>query len=682
MTKNTEQIDDAEIDLRDDVGSEGSLHLLQKLGFGCLVTAVIALCVSVAIEFINLLFHGWPLHPLEDGILAGIIFIIIAFLFFLVYEVISFRSKSREDKQSSYRFFLYQLVTFGILMLSLRAFGLHHTPKSAESAAATVTVTNSNSSEEKKEGQPVLVTKLTLGDKQGPSTASEDTNRNIAEMAAIMILFLLAELAAFIAHDLNKTKTMVQELGKTAGDAAWNTRTAATTLLKSLDNINVTNDKLDQMGVVARVQNLHSFVRSEANALIGAWGMRAESKSDTGDQRQLVTERIWKILLKEYLKEEFAEFSPNEKVLADIPKSVLPINNNFQDISFIATSVGFYAKLLTSIVQGFTLILDQDRGRKQQYGDNKRFPKSLGTSEVDNGTDKRKLCMAIVTNALPAHCWNWAKAEGNWCSYDPINSYRESMSAAVKAGAHIDRVLLVYQDGLPQGAKPLSDDAKFFEAYKGVYWREELLKEMMSNWYLLSKEDEEDYTPQPSSSNFKKSGKGTLFTQAYSDFPLPVRQAANQDAQTFFPMIKLLSPPNERKEYTAGIKKWKIHKLYDEYLKLHVSNDNPGISPEGTFWRFPVTEKEILQLGGRHDIMFIGLGERPTGSAGLWTKEGKGAESVDWGICLMSSMNSVTQTMFLTVISGESVQSHFDHFQGILHDNICFTANRLLRPDN
>jgi hypothetical protein len=700
----------------------------------------------------------------------AIFLILVAFTALLASTIISAINNRDEAKK---RFAYYQIVTFLILVLSLLAFAFHHIEGGRQPPAG--------------QNDPGVA-----GEHNDQISAQSDdlldVPRNVAEMSAIMVLFLLAELAAFIANDLIKARTTLDTLDETVGTAATNTKNAAATIQVNLQRLDKNAESIKQLQLVISIASLHPDVFHETVDLVKAWGDRvpaslvSKNQNPGGAQDYAVSNQCWRILLREYLKEELIDIAPpmsfSARTSPGIPASVMPIDEidimtlseddrkrishtKPGDFSFIATTVGFYAKLLAKLVDGLSKAAEELSKETQQ---------------------KQKLCMAIVTNMLPAHCWDWPMPDRSWRSYDPINSYRESMLKAVSKSAQIDRVLLVYDDPKSpflfgaddftvdkdtravrliqklQSEEALSkylrnmlsdvtkqlleqhvtteqptkeflialaedfnrllednslhDEASFkqvilsdetkrllnqqpghddlirlnrllledaypheieksltkpslytaHEANEGYFWRRMLLDQMLDTWYLLSpqKPRSDKLTCSPS---FEKE-QGQLGTDAYPSFPFPIQCAATGESGSVYPIIV---DGNSTVSFTdhAG-KNWEARKLSEEYDALH--------GETGICWRLPLNDTSLNILNGRHDIMFIGLGTGRDEPEGLWNDE-----YCDWGICLMSSMNPVTETMLLTVISGESVKSNYEWCKTKLDAKMNWVGNRINR---
>ena len=544
-----------------------------------------------------------------------------AFIFFFLASVLYAIS---EPSATTWRHVAYQIAAFFILALSLRAFGLHHPIQTllGEPVNESRSLNNSNPSEGTR-GQ----------------TAIEDTGKenlvaanSITEIAAIMILFVLAELAAFVGHDVNRATHFLGELGKSASQAADRTAQASRSLDIGLKQLEDTTVKISQLRLVASVAMLHPTVLDEAINLVHEWGGRAPAQFIGESAREsTVSGLCWRTLLKEYIKEEILDVAPRE-IEQGIPKSVRPVDSySITDVSFIATNVGFYAKFLSSLVDNL-----------------------LQEKKVSD-----KLCIGIITNVLPAHYWNWPMPDKCWNSYGPIDTYRQSLIKAVDNGSQVDRVLLVFDD-------PLSEDngnGQLFDAHNDTFWRHQLLNQMLGSWSILMRSEDQTLKDETLNCSPSFAGEnGAIGTQAYADFPGPIKSAATRDYGSLYPMITSSSTTLYNDYVDVP---WLATPIIEIYKKLHGKN--------GGYWKLPLDSASLNLFEGRHDIMFIGLGAGSGEKEGLWAKEAV----CDWGMCLMSSMSPTSETMFLTAISGESVIKQYEWCYERLHRKVNWGANKL-----
>lgn len=595
--------------------------------------------------------------PLELSIpFLAIVLIIGAALLFLIASAWWAATAKTGAKQS---FVLYQLVAFLILVLSLLAFALHHREgegtNNPGSTAATTSATPTTTTTPASQGQHQITTH-----------AGMDWQRNVAEMSAIMVLFLLAELAAFIAHDMIEARRTLRILDSTVGKAAKDTDTASDAITLNLQRLDQNAESIRQLQLVISIATLHPDVFQGTVNLVKAWGDRVPTPSvsinqTTPDGRQFaVSDHCWRILLQEYLKEELYDIAPANippnGTPHRIPVSVRPVKDvdlteedrktikptDEADVSYIATTVGFYAKLLARLVD------------------------DLSKAAAEAGEDQ-KLCMAIVTNMLPAHCWDWPMSDWSWRSYDPISSYRESMIRAVGKGAEIDRVIMVYAD--PSDEVQDSTAPEFYMPFdtktqEGYFWRKALLDKMLADWHRLSPVGADKKDTLICSDNFADAN-GQIGRTALDSFPPPIKQAAEQkgDSGRVYPIIEGDAPQEGYTDHNED--KWQSKKLSEEYYEsLHGRN--------GKCWMLPLNNYSLNTFRGRHDMMFIGLGPGSKEKKGLWNDK-----SCDWGICLMSSMNPTTETMLLTVITGKSVGWNYEWCKNRLNETMTWDGFRL-----
>ena len=283
------------------------------------------------------------------------------------------------DHEHRFRHVVYQSAAFIVLALSLRAFGLHETAKDIGAWEASLNA------------------------------------KSVGELAAVMILFILVEVAAFVAQDVDEARIQIIDVGeevkkieKTVKEVALEMKTTAE-------------------GLIA-LAHLDPSVMTEAIALTRLWSRRAPN---LGEKSAGIAQRCWRILLRTYLQEEQHDFWPSGRDramrLEGIPRRVRPVGDDVspEDVSYFATNVGFYVKYLAALVHE----LQKGKG------------------------DNEKVCIAVVTNVLPAHWWNWTFAADEWRAYTAIENLRKEMRKIVQEGAQVDRVIAVAleKDTVPQG---------------------------------------------------------------------------------------------------------------------------------------------------------------------------------------------------------------------------------------
>lgn len=479
-----------------------------------------------------------------------------------------------------------------------------------------------------------------------PHVGDDNSRKAVAEMAAVMILFILAELAAFVGRDVHEATdslhTTIAEL-KTMRESVTAASESATKssngIAESANKLGqVTYEMRDQLIMAASVTQLHPGVHGELAELISGWSQRVPAKSNGADE---LASYCWRTLLKQYLREELIDIRPQSLVVEGIPESVQPLNGTPEEhVSYIATNIGFYAKFLASLLK--------DVSQESQERANK------------------KLCLAVVTSVLPAQWWDWPNTRDKWFRYQPIVQYRDSLKNATASGARIDRVILVERHdnhspseqqagGLTgQPSMQVNEEQRAINP-QCTLWSESLLNEMLDNWLLLTNPDQDSV---PCGDGYRE--YCNLQENQDFEYPKQVLSAASEVSERRVVPI-VLSTNGTETQYKSG-DGWTACKLRAAYKELH------GVG--GKCWKLATSKGSDL-LGGRHDVVFVG--EMDTGQnhdrRGLWEpRRSENEKFLKWGMCLMSSMSPDSETMFLTVITGESVKRHYDWVQKTLID--------------
>lgn len=518
--------------------------------------------------------------------------VVLAYLFYLVAAF-----AHPHDHHHRFRHVIYQSAAFIVLALSLRAFSLHE---------AVTEVRDS------------IIGAATHGGAAGaPMNAG-----SVGELAAVMILFILVEVAAFVAQDVDEARTHVKEAGAEVRDIAKTVAVSALEMKNAAEG-------LDRVIYQIALPHLDPSVLKEAIALTRLWSDRAPNLGETSPD---VSQRCWRILLKTYLQEEQHDFCPSRRDhsrrLEGIPHCVLPVGDiTEKDVSYFATNVGFYVKFLAALVH------------------------ELQTTKQEN----EKVCIAVVTNVLPAHWWNWTFAADEWRAYTAIEDLRRSMLDIAEGGAQVDRVIAV-----APAAAPDPDGRN----HLGL-WPERLLRDMLSDWQILADRDKGEETVS-CSTNFQEH-RGEIGTKAFSSFPQALQKGAlsNVPGARIYPMVTGQSLPT----YSTKNYRWTPKPLRDEYEKLQGAG--------GKCWSLMVNSQVERKLDGHFDVMFIGLGSKNTDTEdkGIW-----GTRDVKWGVCLMNSYDAAVETMFLSVISDQSASKQFAWWQEQLKDEVDWASVLLEAP--
>ena len=554
---------------------------VQFAGVFFLVIMVALSALFVASELVLLRKWGWTIS-------LTIALLVPTFFCFFYSALCKFReAKDKKDDAEAaieLRHVAYQAAAFLILALSLRAFGLR--------------------------------------DGHGAGDA-------IAEMASIMILFVLAEFAAFLGRDVHEAGQQLKKLQEAATKAAVTSESASQSVESSITSLKATADKFERLPLFASLSALHPQLLSDAGKLLEQWGQRVprENESNFADGNL-----CWKILLHEYIKEELSDirkFHQDDLESDDIPSSVRPVQGciaNVSDIACFATNVGFYARFLESLVNALP-----------------QATKITG----------HRPCIAIITNVLPAHWWNWPMPDGSWRQYGPIDKYRESMRHAAESGAQVDRIILV-EDQLP----PLTGGQR---ASANACFDAKMLDDMMKNWQIWS-------GPQsvlPCGSTLDSFGEFGSFLKEHLP---PEITKENIKGRNFYPIS---NTPCEKDSLQGAVNiPFHATPLSTKYSELH--------GPNGSCWRMSIGNDLTPwgHLEDHYDMMFIGVGKGRKGDEGLWTADVK----CEWTMCLMSSMSPTSETMFLTVVSGESAKRHHAWCCKRLHGHLNWATDCIVNP--
>jgi hypothetical protein len=522
---------------------------------------------------------------------------------FVAFLLASFCWAVFEWSRDAWKLVAYQIAAFLILALSLRAFGLHQMLSAADGHATL------------------------------------DTEKSTAEMAAIMILFILAELAAFVGHEVTETKTEFEKVTVRASEAAKTAASASNQFKTSLGDLSRTINDIDALRQYIATISLHPDVTRDATRLLEAWRRRVPPNApDTLDAS------CWRLLLSQYLQEELQDFEPqtiesdsgHSALEESVPYSVRPtIGFKPRDLSFIATNLGFYARLLEKLSLHIS-----------------------GALRGDDALRNSRLCIASITPVLPAHWWNFPNPDTNWRRHHVIDDYRRELSRVAADGhAQVDRVHLVYAN--ENGAAGAD---RLYERLDGVLWREELLDEMLDQWQI----GVYDATQRPAviacNANYARRN-GDLGKLVESTGPLPLRNALSHGTGSVYPMTTQSVNPATVTDHSHGL--WSFARLRKAYSRLY--------GRHSSCWKLALDQEWRTSLEGRFDFLFIGFGAGTNESSpgGLWQASGV---EVEWIYCLMSSMSPSSETMFLTVMSGESVQKQFSWCQKFLSDKVDWKA--------
>jgi len=573
-----------------------------------LATAVVILTaiLGIASIFVPYVLSVWAVRTTLFGV-------VIAYVLFLGAAFTTPRNVHR------FRYVTYQSAAFIVLALSLRAFSLHDVV--SEMALSTFGMTQHNEPAEqvKEKGSRAA-------EAVAPTRRAEPMDpKSVGELASVMILFILAEIAAFVAQDVDQARAQVKKAGDEVKQLSVEMRSEAENIGASVQ-------------LAQSVAQLHPPVMVEAIKIAQLWAKRAPN---LGKRIPTLAQQCWSILLQTYLQEEQHDFWPKNRKdpLEGVPRCVRPVSGNVpsEHISYFATNVSFYVKYLRNLVD------------------------ELQTKKAEN----QKICIAVVTNVLPAHWWNWPFAPNEWRAYTPMEDLRIEMEKIAMGGAQVDRVIAVTAKENGGAAPPASIErvAATSPAPNELgLWPEELLHEMLA-WKILI--PDKPPVTLSCSAGFR-AAQGEIGTIALDAFPAALRNAAISkvnDAR-IYPMTERSTSTTK---YKTNNQTWRSEPLRKEYRKLH--------GKSGHYWPLRVKEGLADDLDGHFDVMFIGLGPEATGnnSGGVWAPN-----DVTWGICLMNSYDARVETMFLSVMSDDSADKEYRWWQRKLAQLVDWDTSELL----
>ena len=518
-------------------------------------------------------------------VVAAMLAIVFAYVVFLI---AAFATPSNDKHR--FRHVAYQSAAFIVLALSLRAFALddvvHAIVRTAFGAA---------------KGRVAM-------------DAAMDA-KTVGELAAVMILFILVEVSAFVAQDVENARTAVT-------NARQQVYETATDMKRTAEQLGSTVDKIMKLGLATTMAELERSVMAEAIAVTQLWSMRAPNLRG---RTPTLSQECWRVLLQTYLQEERDDFLPKGR-LEGIPPSVRPVARHDEDVvvSYFATNVGLYVKFLAALVREL-------QQRK---------------------TADQKVCIAVVTNVLPAHWWNWTFSPTEWRAYTAMERLRIAMQEIVQGGAQVDRVIAVAPDRTAsQGPNELG------------LWPEDLLYEMLADWQILADRREGNRKETLDCSDDFVTSRQQIGEFAFARFPEALQKGSRSKSSggQIYPMTTV---PTQR-TYQTNNHRWTEIPLREEYQALQGS---------GRYWPLKVDHQVERKLDEHFDVMFIGLGPETTGKGreGLWS-----TDKVDWGVCLMNSYDASVETMFLSVISDLHARREYDWWRDRLSEAVDWEAGVL-----
>lgn len=508
----------------------------------------------------------------------------------------------------------YQIAVFLILALSLRAFVHDAEAEGDQPTHAAQTATSGFET-----GQP-------KGTK--PPTKTKHVMLTASELAAIMILFALAELAALLGKDVAQATDEIENVKREANLARTSMEYVRTSLDKSRSEIEKSQvaiqeaiSRLQLMQVPQAVEKMHTDVKSEVIALLEAWSKRAPSHYQKDEDPLL--HLAWRIFIREYVCEEAADFQPKQLQTEGVPIAAQPyptvgqsdgsiFNVTGEAIAYVATNVGFYARFLDRLVSAMTM-----------------------------SADGQHISVAVLTTVLPAYWWNWPRSTGRLLAYSPIEELRKTM-AEMPERVRSDRLILVREVG---GDQP----ASLSPAVENALEDEGLLHQMES-WWVAGALAGTDLLPCS-----EKLSKDEQFSKLAAKMPDSLRESVIKNGGSIHPLFT----ERPADPIVMDDRNWNVRPLIDDFMGLHKGG--------GNCWALPVSSDYLVkEMDGRYDFTFIGVSDTEAkGKLGAWSDD-----SIEWKFCLMTSASDKNETMFMTLVGGDAAAMQMKECRRRLKDGI------------
>lgn len=576
--------------------------------------ALIAIAAFSAVAAgLMIIFEIWESANLSKLIEAAYILILTSmggffFAAVLFAAVVQFARDDvrRRHRRGAWRHVGYQIAVFIILALSLRAFALH------DEEASPIPLPNQSAKVDTKGAAAQgRVTKVQAAARRVTLTASE--------LAAIMILFALAELAALLGKDVAYATDEIDEVRNDVKEARRSMEQTRATLVNSNTQMEISAAgiqsaseavskaiaTLEGMAIPLALEQMHTDVKVAILPLLKAWRKRASH--DVTDGADPLVHLAWRVFLESYADEERNDFAPNNLKTEGVPISAQPYETIHraggevyqvmgESVAYVATNIGFYATFLGNLVNKMS-------------------------SAADAG---QSISLAVLTTVLPAYWWNWPGSTGLEKAYTPIERLRttmEDMSESVRS----DRLILVRGDAAPAGPRQaaLSDAT--------------LLKRM-EGWHVakaLQGRDLIECSRQPDES----------VVAVMAKMPEELQKSLKDEPGAIYPLFEQL--PDQ--PLTMDGRDWTVAPLVDKFMELHKGG--------GGCWVLPIDDDFLVnkdKLDGRYDFTFIGIKDKEKGEEGkygAWTDE-----AVQWKFCVMTSASDKNESMFMTLIEGQAAE--------------------------
>jgi hypothetical protein len=441
-----------------------------------------------------------------------------------------------------------------------------------------------------------------------PQSSATDTFHRTKEMAAILLLFVLSELAALIFEQIIVVDQRSTDTTSTLARVSY-----------------ILERSIDSMNALLAFEKLHPEARDPLMKLCENY-TRLSPVGELG-KRDDSTSLALRTLVSTYLREEHKDITAKIRLEAyssaiAVPASVnlpqiigRPGDHSGDELHYFATNVGFYATMLSKLLSTLSI-------------------------HCNNELVDERVCMAVITNVLPVHWWDWPMTDKVWHSYEPIEAYRRAQNEAVQNGGRIDRLVL------------LSDDKDGKERH-GPLWTRSFAAEVETLFVSVKNAAPPSLHSVPINAEVDWKDDCFRYVKAAAKDPL-----VDKGATRVYPLY------SASKSFD-GSNCTQVLQLYKDTMHAN--------GPGGCTWYMPVKHSKLVAsgldgFGGAYDVMFIGTVKRnafdDNAGEGVWF----GKASPSWAVGFLSTMSPESATMFLAAVHGRLLTNTWDYFHTVVNN--------------
>lgn len=447
-----------------------------------------------------------------------------------------------------------------------------------------------------------------------------------AALASIIILFILSELGLLLFSEVREAKKVSRQLSDSLVLVS-NTHQSIHTQLNGVQTY--LQNVQDHLGnVYTGLQHVHSDVlglpwvskHAQLTSFEPAIPPRISrlfeiyekllGATPTGKESEM-RQPLLRVLLTKYLEEEEIDIGGTLKPCR-LPKGLTPPGSDYSEkVSFFATNIGFYAEFLRAAVR--------------------EISKEIGGDRVPT----RNPCLVAITNSLPSQFWNWPLDDFSCKEYEPISAYRAAQFDAVSKGyTRLFRLILLSNEQVtPEGSRWLRSQAT------PALWTEGEWERQREWTFLFAENDPENPL------TLGKQGTYPVDPDYLPGSLLWTRKSPKETGDAYWIAQQQPKEPSPIIKYENV---WKHYCRRMHLTRLGSALATSGRTEIGLIDTTTFTAEWGTGFASCPDLMFIGTSDSTADDA--WSDP-----TVKWGIALMTSMSSQTETMFLLVIHDASL---------------------------